>query len=158
MFYINGGRPTSREEIETDQLPAFLAYYESSDRYGFWAAIEKTTGDFVGWFHFRPEPGHPDDEPELGYRLRKASWGLGYATEGSRALIDRGFREAGVARVVASTMVVNIGSWSVMEKCGMTRIREFRQDWPYPIPGDEFGDVEYAVTKSAWLSSNPHFG
>ena len=150
MFHITGGVTTSREEIETAYLPAFLAYYEKSHRYGFWAAVEKSTDEFVGWFHFRPEPGHPDDEPELGYRLRKQSWGLGYATEGSRALIDKGFQELGVRRVVASTMAVNTGSWGVMEKCGMTRVREFHQEWPYRIPGDEFGDVEYEIDRDRW--------
>jgi hypothetical protein len=46
--------------------------------YGFWAAIEKASGDFLGWFHFRSAPGSAPDEPELGYRLRKAAWGKGY--------------------------------------------------------------------------------
>jgi RimJ/RimL family protein N-acetyltransferase len=29
-------------------------------------------------------------------------------------------------------------------------VRTFRQSWPYPIPGDEYGDVEYALTRSDW--------
>jgi RimJ/RimL family protein N-acetyltransferase len=93
---INGGRPTPRQEIENDVLPTFLDYYERFPGYGFWAAVEKSTGRFVGWFHFRPaERAHPD-EIELGYRLRKSAWGKGYATEGSRALIQKGFAELGV--------------------------------------------------------------
>src|SRR3979411_2014344 len=99
-----GGRPTPREEIENDFLPAFLSYYERSDGYGFWAAIEKSSGDFLGWFHFRPAPGRAPDEPELGYRLRRVAWDKGYATEGSRALIHKGFTDFGVRRVVAFTM------------------------------------------------------
>ena len=150
MFHITGGLPTSREEIETDYLPAYLDYYRRYPGYGFWAVVEKRSGDFVGWFHFRPEPGHPSDEPELGYRLRKPFWGVGYATEGSAALIDRGFAEFGVRRVVASAMAVNIGSWRVMEKCGMRRIRVYHADWPYRIPGEEHGDVEYAITREEW--------
>ena len=85
MHFITGGRATPREEIENDILPAFLRYYERGDRYGFWAAIEKSTGTFLGWFHFRPAGGRSSDEPELGYRLRRSAWGRGYATEGSRA-------------------------------------------------------------------------
>ena len=54
MYFINGGRPTPREEIQNDVLPAFLAYYERFVGYGFWAAVEKSTGEFLGWFHFRP--------------------------------------------------------------------------------------------------------
>lgn len=150
MRYINGGRATPRAEIEADYLPAFLGYYQRSNGYGFWAAIEKSTDTFIGWFHFRPQPEDPADEPELGYRLVKAAWGKGLAAEGSRALIDKGFTEFGVRRVTAETMVVNIGSRRVMEKIGMRQIRVFHQEWPDKIDGDEHGDVEYAITRDEW--------
>src|SRR3954462_3412580 len=77
MRFINGGRTTPRQEIESDVLPAFLDY-ERVAGYGFWAAIEKATGLFVGWFHFRPGKSAPPGEVELGYRLRKSAWGKGF--------------------------------------------------------------------------------
>lgn len=150
MHFINGGRPTPREEIEREILPAFLGYYERYAGYGFWAAIEKPTGVFLGWFHFRPRPESAPGEVELGYRLRKAAWGRGYATEGSRALIGKGFTEHGVERVVAETMVVNLASRRVMEKAGLSLVRTFHQEWPDHIEGDEHGDVEYALRKTEW--------
>lgn len=150
MRYITGGTPTSRDEIEGDVLPAFLDYYRHFPGYGFWAATEKSTGGFLGWFHYRPEPDAAQDEPELGYRLRAAAWGKGYATEGSRALIARGFTELEVQRVVASTMAINTASRRVMEKSGMRFVPPFDADWPVSIPGDEHGDVEYALTRSEW--------
>ena len=149
VFYINGGRPIPRTEIERD-LSHFLAYHERPDGYGFYAAIEKATGEFLGWFHFRPHEGSPPDEPELGYRLKKSAWGKGFGTEGSRALIHKGFTEQGARRVVASTMVVNVGSRRVMEKSGLRYVRTFFQEWPDKIPGDEQGDVEYALTREQW--------
>lgn len=153
MQYINGGRPTPREEIRDDYLPAWLAYYERGDRYGFWAAIEKRSGSFLGWFHLRPEPGDPADDPELGYRLRASAWGQGYATEGSRALIRRAFEELGARRVHATTMAVNVGSWRVMEKAGLRYVRTFHQPWPDRIEGEEQGDVEYALTRAEWAAA-----
>jgi RimJ/RimL family protein N-acetyltransferase len=150
MKFINGGRPTPREEIETEVLPAFLGYYERFEGYGFWAAAEKSTKRFVGWFHFRPAKGAPPGEIELGYRLRREAWGKGYATEGSRALIDKGFAELGVERVVAETMVVNAASRRVMEKAGLAFVRVFHQEWPDYIEGQEEGDVEYALLRSEW--------
>ncbi len=86
----------------------------------------------------------------LGYRLRRSAWGKGYAKEGSRALIRKGFTELGVQRVVAETMAVNTASRRVMEKAGLTYVRTFHQEWPERIEGEEHGDVEYALTKSDW--------
>lgn len=150
MFYVTGGRPTTRDEIATDILPAFLGYYQSFGGYGFWAAVERSTGDFLGWFHLRPGEGHPEDEPELGYRLRKSAWGMGYAAEGSAGLIRKAFTDLNARRVVAETMAVHTSSRRVMEKAGMRLVRIFHQDWPDHIPGDEHGDVEYAITREEW--------
>ena len=150
MHFITGGRPTPRREIETDVLPGFLDYYERFDGYGFWAAMEKSSGRFVGWFHFRPAKAAQPDEVELGYRLHRSVWGMGYATEGSRALIHKGFTELGVQRVVAFTMVVHVASRRVLENAGLRYVRTFHEPWPYPIPGDEEGDVEYTLSRAEW--------
>ena len=150
LRYVTGGPPTPREEIEGDILPHFLRYYERGDRYGFWAAIEKATGEFLGWFHFRPLPGADDDEPELGYRLRRIAQGKGYGTEGSRALIRKGFTDFGVRRVVASAAAANIASRRIMEKCGLTLVRTYRITFPDLFGGEEQEDVEYALTRSDW--------
>ena len=150
MRYINGGRPTSREEIAADYLPAFLGYYSRYQSYGFWAALEKPTRSFIGWFHLRPGQGAPADQPELGYRLRRSAWGRGLATEGSRALIEKGFLEGGARRVTATTMAVNLASRRVMEKAGMRLVRHYRMEWPEPVDGNEQGDVEYAIERADW--------
>jgi RimJ/RimL family protein N-acetyltransferase len=150
MRFLTGGKPTPRDVIRNETLPRFLRYYERSEGLGYWAAIEKSTGAFLGWFEFRPPEGGGPGEVELSYRLRKSAWGRGYATEGSRALIRKGFTELGVRRVVASTMAVNTASRRVMEKAGLTLARTFHQSWPDPIEGAEHGEVEYALTKAEW--------
>ncbi|HUC25087.1 MAG TPA: GNAT family N-acetyltransferase [Streptosporangiaceae bacterium] len=150
MRFVTGGIPTSRAEIENEVLPAFLGYYEQYEGFGFWAVIEKASKEFLGWFHFRPRADAVPGEVELGYRLRKSAWGHGYATEGSRALIRKGFTELGVQRVVAEAMAVNKASRRVMEKAGLRLTRTFHRRWPYHIEGDQFGDVEYALDKADW--------
>jgi RimJ/RimL family protein N-acetyltransferase len=150
MRFVTGGVPTSRDQIEKEVLPGFLRYYQRYEGFGFWVAVEKATGEFLGWFHFRPAPDAVPGEADLGYRLRKAAWGKGYATEGSRALIAKGFTEFGVQRVVAQAMAVNTASRRVMEKAGLKLVRTFHQPWPYPMEGDQFGDVEYALDKADW--------
>jgi RimJ/RimL family protein N-acetyltransferase len=131
-------------------LEWWLGYYDRYDGYGFWAAIEKSSGRFLGWFHLRPGDGAGPREPELGYRLRRDVWGQGLATEGSRALVDKAFAELGVDRVYATTMAVHTSSRRVMEKTGLRFVRTFDAGWPVRIPGDEEGDVEYAIERSEW--------
>ena len=151
MRWINGGRPTPREVLQ-EHLAWYIGYYARYPGYGFWVAIEKSTGNWVGWFHLRPSPDSEmsHDEPELGYRLRKAAWGRGYATEGSRALIHKGFAELGARRVVASTDSINLASRRVMEKCGMVLVRTFFGPRPDDIDGEEVEGVEYALTRADW--------
>jgi RimJ/RimL family protein N-acetyltransferase len=149
------GAPTPREVIETEILPEFLV--EDGSRLGCWAAVERSTGAFVGWFQLRrpqwPLEAHGPGDAELGYRLRTSCWGKGYGTEGSLALIRKAFAELGVARVVATTMTVNIASRRVMEKAGMRLVRTFHVAFPDPLPGTEHGEVEYALTRDDWASA-----
>ena len=151
MRYLTGGKPLPRNEVEEKVLPRYLWYYDTFPAWGFWAVAERSTGDFMGWFHLRPHPdGGKADEPELGYRLRRAAWGKGYATEGSRALVDKAFTDLGARRVFAETMTINGRSRRVMEKAGLRFIRTFHREWREPIPGDEHGGVEYAITRHEW--------
>ncbi|MGH3144779.1 MAG: GNAT family N-acetyltransferase [Rubrobacter sp.] len=150
MRFLNGGKPTPREVIQAETLPRFLRSYERFEGLGVWAAVERSTGEFLGWFAFHPPEGGYPGEVELGYRLRRSAWGKGYATEGSRALIRKGFTELGVQRVVAETMTVNTASRRAMEKAGLRYVRTFHWEWPERIEGSEHGDVEHALTKADW--------
>lgn len=157
--FVTGGRPTPRDVFRDKVLPRWFSLYERYAGFGYFVAIEKTTGDFLGWFLLRPNDkpiradGSTRDGIELGYRLRRVSWGKGYATEGSKALIDKAFDELGVERIFAEALVVHGASRRVMEKAGLRFIRTCRDDWPDKIPGDEEGDVEYGLTSAEWAAS-----
>ena len=113
--------------------------------------MEKSTGDFLGWFHLRPAPdGGRPSEPELGYRLRRSAWGKGYATEGSRALIRKAFAELGAERVYAETMAVHTRLPAGHAEGRPGAGTKLSPDWPDKIEGDEYGDVEYALTRAEW--------
>lgn len=159
MRYISHGEPTPRDRIEHEILPRWLAYYEAGDHVGFWAAHEQTTDAFIGWFHLRPDQYAPE-EMELGYRLRRAAWGRGYATEGGRALIAHAliahaFTEGDVAVISATTLVGNTASQRVMAKCGL----RFAHAFVYPadlLPGwtaAERRAVKYRLHRHEWLAS-----
>ncbi|MFE9452015.1 GNAT family N-acetyltransferase [Streptomyces sp. NPDC006739] len=152
MRYLSGGNPTAPEIVRERHLPNILAGYEKwGGRLGLFAAHEKDGGAFIGWFILRPEREGPLDEVELGYRLRQAAWGKGYATEGSRALLGKAFTELGVRTVWAETMSVNQGSRNIMEKLHMTLTATI----PTPsdmqmVEGSELGGVRYEITKEQW--------
>ena len=159
MRYINGGTPTPRRVIEAEILPRFMRYDERYPGYGFWAAEEKAGRAFLGWFSFRPTQDRPG-ELALGYRFRQAVWGRGYASEGARALIDKGFTEWGVACVVAGTYEENLASRRVMEKVGLTFRRAFRPSAAEILNSEtshitsaevwEGDEVEYALERAEW--------
>ncbi len=159
MRYLNGGVPTPRAVVETEILPGFMQVDAANPASGFWAAVSKASGEFVGWFSLRPLPHNPL-EASLGYRLMRAVWGQGLATEGVRALMHCGFCELGLQRVVATTYEHNLASRRVMEKVGMTLVRRFRLTEEDLASSDTFhsaslevwdgDDVEYAVERENW--------
>lgn len=136
MAFISGAGE-SREVVETRSLPDLLARHT-------WLLFEGET--FLGWASLRVE----GDEAELGYRLIRAAWCRGIASEAARALVDLGFGHLGLRRIWAQTMAVNAGSRRVMEKVGLTYVRTFHLQWDDPLPGTEQGEVEYAVTRAGW--------
>jgi RimJ/RimL family protein N-acetyltransferase len=149
MRYLTGGVPTPRAEVEGRILPGFLRDYETFGGLGRWAADERSGGTFIGWFQLSPRS---EGEYELGYRLRAAAWGKGYATEGARALVDKAFADLGAERVVAETMAVNAPSRRVMERVGLRYVRTFHVEWADPIPGAAEGEVEYEMLRRDWLA------
>jgi RimJ/RimL family protein N-acetyltransferase len=152
MRYLTGGEPTPPEYYREGGLRNILAGYERwGGSFGVFAAHDKGRGAFIGWFLLRPEKEGPLDEAELGYRLRQEEWGKGYATEGSRALLAKGFTVLGLRLVWADTMSVNEGSRKVMEKVGMTMTGTL--DTPADmqmVEGSEYGGVRYEITKEQW--------
>jgi RimJ/RimL family protein N-acetyltransferase len=149
MRYLTGGRPTPRELFTREVLPKIFRWY-ATGTLGRWAAEDRLTGGFLGWFAL--DATDQAGEGELGYRLRAAAWGRGLAAEGSRALIDKGFTEWGLRRIWAQTMAVNTASRRVMEKSGLTYLRTFYPGFNDPIPGAEHGEVEYQLLRTDWAN------
>ena len=152
MRYLSGGEPTAPELYRDLGVPSILAGYERWEgAFGLFAAYEIEGGAFVGWFCLRPERDGPLDEVELGYRLRRAAWGKGYATEVSSALLTKAFTELGVRVVFGDTMALNRASQHVMEKIGMavTQTLETPDDM-LAVEGAELGGYRYEITKEQW--------
>lgn len=153
MRYITYGVPTPRATYEDVILPRWLGIYAATPLLGYWAAEERASGTFLGWFHLRPDRMDPDEQ-ELGYRLARAAWGRGFATEGARAVVSHGFNALGTDKISARTLSRNLASQRVMRKCGLA----FEKDFVYPedvIAGRaerERAAVKYSITRPAWLA------
>lgn len=142
------GQPTPREEIEQKALPGILVAYGRHPGLGTFAAHERASGRFIGWFGLHPT--NDAKAVDVGYRLNREAWGRGYATEGTKALIAKAFTELGMDRVVADTMAVNTRSRQVMMRSGLRFVRVFHVHFDDPLPGTEYGEVEYALDRDTW--------
>lgn len=90
---------------------------------GFYSVFEKESGDFVGQaglFYIGFDEN--ETEIEVGYRLHKKFWGKGYATELAKTLLQWGFENLEVNKLVAFTHPDNTASQHVLQKCGMISI------------------------------------
>jgi RimJ/RimL family protein N-acetyltransferase len=92
-------------------------YYALYPGLGVWRASLRESGKFIGWYCLKYCP--PTTDVEVGYRLLHAHWGCGYATEGARALVDYGFDDLGVMRIIGVTHPGNKASQHVLMKAGL---------------------------------------
>jgi RimJ/RimL family protein N-acetyltransferase len=115
---------------------------ESYDRrgYGPWAVIEQSSGELIGYcglFYFPDINGRP--EIEIGYRLARASWGRGYATEAVIAARDHAFATLGITRLIALIDPANVASIRVVEKAGL------RHEANVMLAGYDHPDFVYSI-------------
>ncbi|MDM0047700.1 GNAT family N-acetyltransferase [Variovorax sp. J22R115] len=120
-----------------------------------WAVETRETARFIGFVGLsipkRALPFMPC--VELGYRLARAHWGKGYATEAAKAALQVGFEHLGLEEIVSFTPLVNLPSRAVMERVGMTNANE---DFDHPHPGLPQGSALkrmclYRLSRDTWL-------
>lgn len=124
MKYL-GGKITPLEEIK-EALPRILA--RDWKTYGTWMADLIDTGENIGWFTLKPVP-KLNDEYEVGYRLKKKHWGKGYATEGTKFLINYGFEKLNLPKIIGLTDLGNKASQHVLQKSGLVRKADIPSPW-----------------------------
>lgn len=120
--------PLTREE--SDALVARVRGRIEAQGFGLWAIDVPEIGfaGFVGLASVPfevPLPGFEGEQHEIGWRLARAAWGHGYATEGARLALHHGFEVLKLPRIVSFTALDNLRSAAVMERIGLTRRGEF---------------------------------
>ncbi len=113
-FLRSAGKPPTAFEVWR-QMAFFIGHWQFRG-YGMWAVEEKASGDLVGRIGFLYPAGWPDFE--LGWTLRRESWGRGYATEGARRALDYAFAELKREHVISLINKDNLASIRVAERIG----------------------------------------
>lgn len=116
-FSIAG--PETRADIQTRYLPGCLKRY-SRDGLGQWAVVRKSDGICVGECGICVQEVEGEREFEISYRMRRDCWGIGLATEATRACRDYGFEQVGLRRLISIIESENVASIRVAEKMGMS--------------------------------------
>ena len=104
--------------------------------FGLWAV--EADGELVGFtglsvprFHVAWMDTREQPVVEVGWRLRRSAWGLGYATESARECVRFAFEDLGRDEVVSFTVVGNLRSRAVMERLGMRYLTAY----DHPVEG-----------------------
>jgi ribosomal-protein-alanine N-acetyltransferase len=115
-----------------------------------WAIVRKQDARLIGAIGFINYSGK-DARIEAGYALIRDCWGQGYMTEAFAEVIRFAVQRLGINRLEARCTPENIGSYRVMEKCGMRYEGLLRQ---HDKAHDKFQDRKlYAILREDWLKA-----
>ncbi|MGE6514534.1 GNAT family N-acetyltransferase [Lysinibacillus sphaericus] len=100
----------------------------------------------IGHMVFHPYFG--EHTYEIGWVFNPKYYNKGYASEAAHALLNYGFKDMQLHRIIATCQPQNIPSYKVMEKIGMRKEGYFKQCIPH---GDDWWDeYYYAVLSEEW--------
>jgi ribosomal-protein-alanine N-acetyltransferase len=106
---------------------------------GLWATIDKATNQFIGRCGLLPWTIDGIYEVEVAYTIRKDHWGQGLGSEAAQAILDYGFNQLHLTRLICLIDHDNQASIKVATKIGMT----FEKDWV-----DELGPLQiYSINQ-----------
>lgn len=145
-------KPLSREE--SDAMIVRMEEHFERNGFSWWALEKKETREFIGFAglviptfeaHFTPCV-------EIGWRLAKAHWKNGYATEAAKAALEFGFSKIGLQEIVSLTVPANLPSIAVMERLGMRRNPSDDFDHPkLPLGHELRRHVLYRLRRSNYV-------
>jgi ribosomal-protein-alanine N-acetyltransferase len=115
-YYPDGTR--TLEETK-EELEWFLHGHPRRPELGLWAAIEKSSGAFLGRCGLLPWNIGGQPEVELAFLIDKARWGEGLATEASLGIIRYARDSLGLERLICLIAPGNERSAGVARKVGM---------------------------------------
>lgn len=124
MRYIHDGRTLDRPAT-AERLAIYRRHWDEHG-FGLYAVEIKETGELAGFTGLAVPAFLPEIMPavEIGWRLGRAYWGRGLATEAAQAVVAHTRAGLGLRRLVSIHVVGNEASARVMTKIGMSLERE----------------------------------
>ena len=120
--YFPEGTLTYEETKE--ELEWFLHGHPKHPELGLWATIHKETNQFIGRCGLLPWTIDGRYEVEVAYLIAKEYWGQGLGTEAAQGVLQYGFEQLGLARLICLIDRDNQASMRVAQNIGMTFEKE----------------------------------
>ncbi len=115
--YLGAAKGEDRSlEKTTQTIERILDRDAKTPGLGYWCLQAKEDDRIVGAILLKQLDRR--DENEVGYHLRRAEWGNGYATEAARGAVRHGFEVVGLPRIAAVALADNAASINVIRKLG----------------------------------------
>jgi ribosomal-protein-alanine N-acetyltransferase len=124
--YFPEGALTYQETKE--ELEWIIDVYYGRYGFGLLATTSRETDELVGRCGLLPWTIEGQSEIEVAYLLAREHWGQGLGTEAARAVLDYGFEELGLSRLICLIDPGNDASIKVAGKIGMALERELELD------------------------------
>ena len=120
--------PKALSKEETKAYIIRLQKHYEDFGHNYYATEIKETGEFIGFIGLAYQNFESDFTPnvDIGWRLKKAAWGKGYATEGAKRCLEIAFNNLQLEKVIATCTLHNVNSEKVMQKIGMQKVKEFQ--------------------------------
>ena len=143
--------PSTLDRKQTQQFLNRVNERSVQDGMAFWAAEILETGELIGFVGMQNVPFESDFTPavEIGWRLAKQHWGHGYATEAAEACLKHAFEKRELDEVVSFTALCNERSEKVMQRIGMTKVKEFDHPKVEKVHRLKKHSL-YKITRSQW--------
>ncbi|MBI5293181.1 MAG: GNAT family N-acetyltransferase [Chloroflexi bacterium] len=100
----------------------------SHPQLGLWATIHKETNQFIGRCGLLPWTIEQRPEVEVACLLAKEYWGQGLGTEAAQAIVDYGFEQLKLSRLICMMYPDNQASVKVARNIGMTLEKEMENE------------------------------
>lgn len=145
--------PSVLDRQESDALIETARQRSREDGFCFQPVVVRQSGAFIGFVGLsRPRYAVPFAPcVEVGWRLARSAWGMGYASEAARAWLRFGFETLGLEEIVSFTTVTNSPSRRVMDRLGMQRDEHGDFDHPLlPIGHPLMRHVLYRLKAERW--------